>query len=1328
IQVTIPEIAVASTLATTLSAGQARVYKVSVAAGETLRVTLDSSVDASANELYIRYGDIPSGFAYDAAYSTPMAGDQEVYIPSTQAGDYYILVKSREGGNNVPVTLRADLLPLSISKITPDQGGVGDDAHRWVSLDIYGARFKPGALVKLSRPGVFEIEPERWQVLDATHIRAVFDLRNVPYGLYDVAVTNPDGQRVTEAYRYLVERAIEADVTIGIGGARNTEPGFNDTYSVSLQSLTNVDTPYVRFDVGTPEMGYSENLIDGLHLPYVIFGTNIGGSPQGQIVDGNGNLQNYGATPTTGTPRSDIPWASLDGVSNTNGVNLAPGYALDVAAGGFVGMTFNIQTYPGLAEWLAYDFEGLRDKLYAIRPDWKAQGILDAGVDGLDNITPGLKDKFLSQDPEVHITKLESLSLPFSFSVAGAATPLTRDEFIAEQTGYAKQLRNAILADAEAPSNLSVLAADEAQWVQGWLGALETAGLLRPVDQAPPIRLNPMVISLNATLASGILLSRGGENYTTQADILGFFSKVQTWYGDTARWAGDPLAATGEIDHYETRTLESTGESVSIPVYKAVDPQSLDRNAAQDTHFISFNVFADTAPDYAGGSGLTGATGQAEREYLRHIGLLDADFNPIGPQALNLGQYLQLAAIRQAAASQTVSMNGPQGVPDASGNVFVPADTALPYSVSFNNPSNQALGQLRIVSEIDPGLDLGSLRLGDLKLGDINIHIPANKASFQGDFDFTASKGFILRVSAGVDSASRIATWLIQAIDPDTGEAMHDATRGLLAPSSDPTQVTSPSQLRGSVSYTIRNSAQAASGTLINASASIIFADAPPVATQTVSNKLDATAPVTAIAVTALGENEQGIPSYDVRWLATDDLSGVKHVTVYVAEDGGDFRIWQRQVSADRTQALFIGEAGKTYEFLAVATDIAGNMEAALISNAVLPDDGSRQAVLETLGVTESLAQTAETPLAAADRSYAANALFEQSTQHLPGQVAPALPGDLQNVLAPFTLRGFADGFAASDADIGALAMVELGDHSILASAGTLRNEVFRFGKDGGRSTTPLFTLDAPVLDMAVDAYGQLWVMTGNELLQIDADSGAILRQISGPNNEPLTHALAIQAGTGKIYVSSGNGIEIFDPNAADPSGIWVHFSNDRVGDLAFGPDGRLWGVKWTGKDIASAAPGATTDIVSFPMSGKTKGRAELEYRLNGVIDSISFGATGTALEGLLFASSNNAQRPVTYGVTGTAPHSAAVWMVELQSKRVLQLATGGTRGESIVVTHDGRILVAETTHIDELAPIKAPNVTAISVPDGSLLPLPVNSISVKFDQTMWTGVSGATA
>ncbi|MES2942355.1 MAG: hypothetical protein V4772_05745, partial [Pseudomonadota bacterium] len=842
------------------------------------------------------------------------------------------------------------------------------------------------------------------------------------------------------------------------------------------------------------------------------------------------------------------------------------------------------------------------------------------------------------------------------------------------------------------------------------LGALEAAGLLRPLDEAPPIRTNPKVVSLNATLASGILLGKGGETYKTQADILGFFNKVQQWYGDTARYAGDASAVVAPIDYIENRT--SADGAVAIPVPKLANPSDYDQNAAQDTHFLSFNVFVG---------------GRAEQEYLRHIGVLDENFDPIGAQALKLTQYLQQAAEQSAAANAIVSIKGPQAILDSSGNAYLPANTPLPYSIGFNNTTNSAVGQLRIVTELDADLDPRSLRLGDLKLGDINVHIPEDRANFQGDFDFSGSKGFILRVSAGIDAQTSIATWLLQAIDPDTGEVLHDATRGLLAPGAVGV-AQDPAAKRGFVSYTIKSSDQAQSDASVTAQARIFFDDAPPIDSNSISQKLDVAAPSTVVTATDLGNNAQGLPTFKVQWTAVDDTSGIKSTTVYVAENGGDFKIWLRQASADQTEALFTGTAGSTYEFLAVSTDNAGNREAASVANAVLPDDGSRQAVLDALGTTETLTQTAELPLATQSRTYESSTVFAQAALLLPGFVATAQPSDLKSVLAPFTVRGFAEGFAQSDADIGALAMVEMPDKTILLSAGALRNEVFSFTKEGGRSTTPLFTLTEPVLDMAVDSLGQLWVLTGKDLLLVDASSGTILRHIEGPSGSALTHALTIDKATGDIYVSSGQGVELFKPNEANTGRAWQHFSNERVSDLAFGPDGRLWAVKWSGKNITAAQLGGTSDIISFPMTGRTKGRAELEYRLNAVIDSISFGAAGTPLAGLLLASSNLPQQPSTVDVAAETAHKSSVWMIEMQSRRVLQMATGGTRGESILTTEDGRVLVAQTERVDELAPIKPPHVIATSVPDGSLLPLPVNQISVSFDQSMWLGADGADA
>src|SRR3546814_17250447 len=88
-----------------------------------------------------------------------------------------------------------------------------------------------------------------------------------------------------------------------------------------------------------------------------------------------------------------------------------------------------------------------------------------------------------------------------------------------------------------------------------------------------------------------------------------------------------------------------------------------------------------------------------------------------------------------------------------------------------------------MVTQLGPDLDARSCTFGDIRIGDITIDVPDGRSSFQAEYDFVATRGFILRVSAVLDlfQEPASASWLIQAIDPVTGDVRPDATRGLLA-------------------------------------------------------------------------------------------------------------------------------------------------------------------------------------------------------------------------------------------------------------------------------------------------------------------------------------------------------------------------------------------------------------------------------------------------------------------------------------------------------------------------------------------------------------------
>ena len=91
-------------------------------------------------------------------------------------------------------------------------------------------------------------------MVNSTEIIAIFDLTDAPHGLYDVEVINPDGEVAVAPYRYLVEQALPPDVSVAMGGPRVLTAGQTGLYGLSLVSTTNVDIPYVEFQVGVPEL------------------------------------------------------------------------------------------------------------------------------------------------------------------------------------------------------------------------------------------------------------------------------------------------------------------------------------------------------------------------------------------------------------------------------------------------------------------------------------------------------------------------------------------------------------------------------------------------------------------------------------------------------------------------------------------------------------------------------------------------------------------------------------------------------------------------------------------------------------------------------------------------------------------------------------------------------------------------------------------------------------------------------------------------------------------------------------------------------------------
>ena len=166
-----------------LGEGESVYYRIDVEAGETLLVNFDSDSIEGANELYLRYGDVPSRSTFDLGFTEAFAPDQEIIVPNTLAGSYYVLAF----GDSVPedsanFTIEADSLEFSLLNISTEQGSNQGE----VTLVLEGARLTPTTdAILVANDGSERIANNViWK--NDTELWATFDLRGLSEGNYDI--------------------------------------------------------------------------------------------------------------------------------------------------------------------------------------------------------------------------------------------------------------------------------------------------------------------------------------------------------------------------------------------------------------------------------------------------------------------------------------------------------------------------------------------------------------------------------------------------------------------------------------------------------------------------------------------------------------------------------------------------------------------------------------------------------------------------------------------------------------------------------------------------------------------------------------------------------------------------------------------------------------------------------------------------------------------------------------------------------------------------------------------------------------------------------------
>ena len=194
--------------------GASHYYRVDVPSSSNLRIALDDVDDLGVNELYVRFGELPTRGTYDYRGTAMASADQETLIPAAYAGAWYVLVYAELAVGAGEYTIEADIVGLELTDVTPDHHGAGADAV----LTLTGAGFDATTTVELVAPDDTAYAADLVELDSFTQMTVTFAAGAVPAGLYSVRASQTDGDtdELTDAFQVITggEAVLETNLIV----------------------------------------------------------------------------------------------------------------------------------------------------------------------------------------------------------------------------------------------------------------------------------------------------------------------------------------------------------------------------------------------------------------------------------------------------------------------------------------------------------------------------------------------------------------------------------------------------------------------------------------------------------------------------------------------------------------------------------------------------------------------------------------------------------------------------------------------------------------------------------------------------------------------------------------------------------------------------------------------------------------------------------------------------------------------------------------------------------------------------------------------------------
>jgi RHS repeat-associated protein len=202
-----------STSGTFTASGQTRYYRIDVPSGQNLFVRLDDLDDQGANEIYVRFGSLPTRGTFDYRANVSGKADQQLLVPAATSGTWYVMVYGASVPGDGDFTLEATFSQLKVAGVVPNSNPSTTEAV----LAISGAGFYGAMTVELVAGGGTAYPADTVEVDSFTQITARFAAGSLPPGFYSVRVSRGgDSDTLPHSFEVLSagEAKLEADLIV----------------------------------------------------------------------------------------------------------------------------------------------------------------------------------------------------------------------------------------------------------------------------------------------------------------------------------------------------------------------------------------------------------------------------------------------------------------------------------------------------------------------------------------------------------------------------------------------------------------------------------------------------------------------------------------------------------------------------------------------------------------------------------------------------------------------------------------------------------------------------------------------------------------------------------------------------------------------------------------------------------------------------------------------------------------------------------------------------------------------------------------------------------